>query len=327
MLKLKNTPINPGLRIVLPEDWHEKLVKLSIVPYPYEYIVTGYVEGFEPYYICMAGDSKIALTECCIRYLTADEVPDSNMGFSLDEYLPVENTQILVTLNRNPSEVIPCTMIIEVQSTQIVNESLLAFTFYLDYLNGNGITNIRYYTFGPSKSTWKFLLLEDETYMTDYEKMFKDTYIHKRYVLKSCNILAQYLENKGATYHATELRKRAKVHDESKVSCVDELMALSRIINDKTSLKDANRQLSIIKKDAIKLHWKHNSHHPEHYASPIDMSRLDIMEMCCDWHARSTQFHTNFLEYVKKNQENRFHFPEWMFKEIWHYCEVLNSAP
>ena len=125
------------------------------------------------------------------------------------------------------------------------------------------------------------------------------------------------------TAHAEELRRRAKVHDDSKMSCTDELHALSRIINDKTTLRNASAQLSPIKKDAIALHWKHNSHHPEHFKSVIDMTRVDVMEMCCDWHARSTQYKTDLLEFVKKQQEERFHFPEWMFAEIWHYCEIL----
>ena len=105
----------------------------------------------------------------------------------------------------------------------------------------------------------------------------------------------------------------------------DELSALARIINDKSTLRDSTKQLSQIKQDAIKLHWKHNTHHPEHFKSPTDMSRLDVMEMCCDWHARSVQYETNFLDFVKKRQKDRFHFPIWMFEEIWHYCEILDS--
>jgi len=100
---------------------------------------------------------------------------------------------------------------------------------------------------------------------------------------------------------------------------------LSRIINDKTSLKDASKQLTPLKKDAIALHYKHNTHHPEHFKSVLDMSKLDILEMCCDWHARSSQYGTNFLGYVETQQKERFHFPEWMFSEIWHYCQVLAS--
>ena len=73
------------------------------------------------------------------------------------------------------------------------------------------------------------------------------------------------------------------------------------------------------------MHWKHNSHHPEHYKNPIDMEKIDILEMCCDWHARSTQYHTDLMTFVNTQNEIRFHFPDWMFSEIVHYCEVLLS--
>ena len=124
------------------------------------------------------------------------------------------------------------------------------------------------------------------------------------------------MEREGANEHAKMLRERAKVHDNSKISCQDELFALSRIINDKSSLKNPDIQLSQIKKDAIALHWKNNTHHPEHFNSPIDMSRLDIMEMCCDWHARSTQYGTDFLVYIKNNKITVFIFRIGCFRKF-----------
>lgn len=37
---------------------------------------------------------------------------------------------------------------------------------------------------------------------------------------------------------------------------------------------------------AIRHHYEHNSHHPEHYAGGVrGMSLLDLMEMLCDWDA------------------------------------------
>ena len=55
------------------------------------------------------------------------------------------------------------------------------------------------------------------------------------------------------------------------------------------------------------------------------MNEVDILEMCCDWHARSIQYHTDFLSFVKIRQENRFHFPKDMFDKIWKYCLILNK--
>lgn len=332
MLKLNVVALKEGLRFPLPEAWHDKLVTLGkIANCPYEFIITKVdkdISSKETYYICESEKGKkvqIAIEEYAMKYLVAQEVPDSNIGFSFKDFLPLENTSMLVTNVRNPSEVVPGFFQLEVSSTALHDISFVTLSFKINYMNGIGLASVKYYTEGSKKSTWKFLFHQDESYMSDYEKTFRDTMIHKSYVEKSANKLIRYLEKEGASEHANLLRERAKVHDNSKVSCSDELHALSRIINDKTSLKDASKQLTPLKKDAIALHYKHNTHHPEHFKSVLDMSKLDILEMCCDWHARSSQYGTNFLGYVETQQKERFHFPEWMFSEIWHYCQVLAS--
>lgn len=335
MLKLSVIPIKEGVRINIPEVWHDKLVNLGkVANCPYEFFLSQIHKDSsskQKYYICegekreKSKKVKIVFSEYAIKYLLADEVPDSNIGFSFKEFLPLENSSILITNMRNPNEVVPATFNLEVGSVEINDESFIFLSFILNYINGIGFTSVRYYTEGSKKSTWKFLFHDDESYMSDFEKTFKDTMVHKSYVEKSAAKLIRYLEKEKAFQHAKQLKERAKNHDNTKISQPDELYALSRIINDKSSLKNANNQLSPLKKDAIMLHYKHNSHHPEHFQSILDMNKLDIMEMCCDWHARSTQYKTNFLEYVKIQQENRFHFPDWMFAEIWHYCQILSS--
>lgn len=235
----------------------------------------------------------------------------------------MENTDILITNVRNLSIVQPAFFCINIEEITLPKYGKMLFLdFRLDFKNGNAFTSLSYYT-TKNKVTWKFLFNADISYMTDYERMFQDTFIHKKFVEKSTQKLANYLLSIRAENHAKELIERGKNHDISKITCEDELRALSMIINDKTSLKDANNTLSQFKQDSIKLHWKHNSHHPEHFKTPIDMKKIDIMEMVCDWYARSMQYETDFLEYVKTNQEKRFHFPEFMFAEIWHYCEIL----
>lgn len=333
MLKLVNESIKIGARVVLPESWHEKVLSFSKCDtFPYEFIVEEIAKEKtlkEIYYICRAEKKengkifRIALTEYAIKYLFSYEVPDLNVGLSFDEYLPFEDSKIMITNMKNPNEVVPAVFKVEAELIEINEKSIIYLNFIIDYINGSGFTSVRYYIGGRNRSFWKFLMHEDVSYMTDYEKMFRDTLIHKGFVTKSCEKLAKYLESEGAVEHAKMLRERAVIHDDSKISCEDELHALSRIINDKSSLMDSSKQLSPIKLDAIKLHWKHNSHHPEHYKSAIDMSKLDIMEMCCDWYARSMQYGTDFLGFVEQRQKERFHFPDWMFVEIMHYCKVL----
>ncbi len=332
MLKL-TTKLEIGMRFSLPEGWHEKLMNFSMVStFPYDFTIEEvYKQGKRTYYLCTSEKNvrgkkvKIVITKDVAKYIFSKEVPDLNNGLSFKEYSPMLGAKLLITNERQPSEVIPGILELETGLVEINEESFKYLYFKINFVIGNGFTDLSYYSESCKKYTWKFIDNDDESYMTDYERMFKDTIIHKAYVRSSAEKLAQYLEKNGAIEHALLLRQRAEVHDNSKLTCADELNALSRIINDKSTLKDANKQLSPIKKDAIELHWKHNSHHPEHFKSAIDMSKLDIMEMCCDWYARSIQYKTNYLEYVNKQNELRFHFPEWMFAEIIHFCNVLNS--
>ena len=333
MLKLKSE-LKQGMRIVLPEEWRNKIMGFSsATTFPSEFIIDEIEKNKEQkkvYCICKPSITSqnsdgIVLLEYAAKYLLADEEEDSNIGLSFKDYLPSEHSKVLITNERNPSDVVPGIMNMQVGLIALKGKSYISLDLIVDYMNGDGFTSVSYYSTGNKKATWKLLLHPDTSYMTDYEKMFCDTIIHKQQVEKSCEKLATYLEKEGAINHAKRLIERSKVHDDSKISCAEELRALSSIINDKTSLIDPSIILSQIKQDAIKLHWIHNSHHPEHFKSPTDMTRLDVMEMCCDWHARSIQYGTPFLEFVRDRQENRFHFPDWMFKEIWHYCEVLNS--
>lgn len=333
MLKLdSNLELKKVSQIYLKEDWHSKVIEVTgFSDYPYQFDMVCKVKDpslLSSVYIFEAFNSqkekvRIALSCNVVKYLYADDVADANIGFSFSEYLPIENTDILITHVRNLSIVQPAFFCINIEEVTLQKYgNIIYLDFRLDFKNGAGFTSLTSYT-KVNKVTWKFLFNSDITYMTDYERMFQDTFIHKSFVEKSTKKLADYLISIGAENHAKELIERGKSHDFSKITCEDEMRALSMIINDKSSLKDASKSLSQIKQDSIKLHWKHNSHHPEHYKTCMDMTRLDVMEMACDWYARSLQYDTDFLGYVKEKQKTRFKFPEFMFAEIWHYCEIL----
>ena len=155
-------------------------------------------------------------------------------------------------------------------------------------------------------------------------KYLDDTIIHKIYVLQSGRILSDYLTKNGQFDLAIGLLKRCSSHDNSKFE-MEEIATLISI-KDKSNFKDPKVQLDDLKKQAIRVHWNNNSHHPEYYESPLDMSELDILEMACDCHARSVEFGTDFLEFIEIRQKERFHFPESMFAKYYNYCEVLNRG-
>lgn len=157
-----------------------------------------------------------------------------------------------------------------------------------------------------------------------YLFQIKDFIEHKKYILEGGLKLIEYLLEEKEDDLAIELLKRLSIHDNSKLR-EDEFSELCKIPVNKNSFINATEILDEQLKKSIQLHWKHNSHHPEYFENIEDMLELDIMEMCCDWYARSLQYNTDFLSFVQTRQENRFKFPKEMFKKIWHYCIILKE--
>lgn len=152
----------------------------------------------------------------------------------------------------------------------------------------------------------------------------EDAFTHKKYVFDSALKMAKYLIDNGDEELGITLLRRAAKHDNSKLED-EELEALSRISCDKDSLENAGEKMTDYKKKAIELHWKNNRHHPEFFSDVSNMDEIDIIEMVCDWHARSCQYNTDLIEFCETRQENRFHFPEDMYQRIHKYCEIIIS--
>ena len=147
---------------------------------------------------------------------------------------------------------------------------------------------------------------------------------HKKYILESGTILVKHLLKENKDEEAFKLLKRLAVHDNSKLE-KEEFCFLCNIPVDLGNFINENEIISDSLKKSIELHWKHNKHHPEYFKDVTKMSEIDIMEMCCDWYARSLQYQTDFISFVKTRQETRFHFPNKMFDKILYYCEILNK--
>lgn len=153
------------------------------------------------------------------------------------------------------------------------------------------------------------------------KQQIEDTLTHKKLVIDSGYKMCQYLFNNKQEKLALDLLNRIILHDNSKFSH-EELYGLASI-NNKKALSDPNILLSAEQQKQVELHWKRNKHHPEYFNDYSEMEEIDIIEMCCDWHARSVQYGTSLMEFVKIRQENRFHFPDKMYKKILKYCEIL----
>ena len=120
------------------------------------------------------------------------------------------------------------------------------------------------------------------------------------------------------------LLKRGVTHDNSKIDN-NEFKSMASIFKSKECFKKASYKLTTAETAAIESHWKKNRHHPEYFENPSEMTELDMIEMVCDWFARSIQYETDFIPFILERQENRFKFEEGQFKKIMYYCELLES--
>lgn len=119
------------------------------------------------------------------------------------------------------------------------------------------------------------------------ELLINDTLVHKYYVWQSGLKLSSELERLGIAHSKImRLLYRCKVYDNSKLTEINERKALESIADDTSCLGNAHSVIDGYKRSAIEMHWRNNTHHPEHFSSYEFMSELDILEMICDWYAR-----------------------------------------
>ncbi len=160
----------------------------------------------------------------------------------------------------------------------------------------------------------------------DTEKLSKemnDTLVHRACVMRSGQYLSRFLIHRNRSVDAIRLIGRCSVHDMSKIQNTEEFMALASIVDEISDMQNVEHVLSKEQVNAIRLHWKRNSHHPEYYDNSNDMSEMDLLEMACDCHARSKQYGTDLIEYITIQQELRFHFDKEHFRKLKSYCVAL----
>ena len=159
--------------------------------------------------------------------------------------------------------------------------------------------------------------MTNETYA-----QLEDIFLHKKLVFDSCLKMSKYLHSIGKDDFAIEICRRAALHDNSKLDD-NELNNFCKLDKSKVLLKNPYAQIDGDTERVIEIHWHKNRHHPEFFNDISQMDEIDIIEMCCDWHARSVQYGTDLLEFARIRQENRFHFDDETFKRILEYCKAL----
>lgn len=116
---------------------------------------------------------------------------------------------------------------------------------------------------------------------------------------------------KFMTIAIMELQHRADFHDASKLEAPEAEMFAEFGPKLRGMTYDPNNPDSEYEKcreqmgEALKHHYAHNTHHPEHFEHGVDeMNLLDVLEMFCDWMA-ATMRHDDgdIVKSIVKNME------------------------
>lgn len=152
-----------------------------------------------------------------------------------------------------------------------------------------------------------------------------DTLAHRQHFYAACLIMIDYLYVCDRFDDALDLARRCSLHDHSKFDD-DEIKQFIQLPIEEYNKKTSREPLTQEQMKCLETHWKKNRHHPEFFSNPDNMSEIDIMEMVCDWFARSMQYGDDFMYYANVIARNRFGFGEETFAKVLSYCEVLNKT-
>lgn len=164
-----------------------------------------------------------------------------------------------------------------------------------------------------------------ETKRKRIQEHVNDTLIHKQCLINSCVKMINCLYDCGRDDDALALAKRCSLHDHSKLQTeeIDSFVCLPKEDHD----GKPNGILTDEQRKYIEIHWKKNRHHPEFHDDYHQMSEIDIIEMVCDWHARSKQFGNvmSLVEFLNDTQMKRFGFDAELYERILVYCEIFDN--
>lgn len=129
---------------------------------------------------------------------------------------------------------------------------------------------------------------------------------------------------------ADELRRRAEVHDASKLESPE-----VEVFNEYTpKLKDSTygseQYKSFLEGMGVGLahHYAKNSHHPEHYPDGIrGMCLLDITEMLCDWKAATLRHANGDLRKSIDLNQKRFGYSDELKAILVNTAERMGLMP
>ncbi len=125
----------------------------------------------------------------------------------------------------------------------------------------------------------------------------EDTKGHQRRVAEMLTIISLQLLKRGTSHDASKLEDPEK----EMFDRVTPLLKNSTYLSDDymKTLEEMNKGLD--------HHYRHNSHHPEHFRNGVEgMTLMDIVEMFCDWKAASERHADGDIEDSMDVNRHRF---------------------
>jgi len=140
---------------------------------------------------------------------------------------------------------------------------------------------------------------------------------HIKNVEENCLILGKKLIKNGEIDLGHQLIANGFIHDSSKFRGIEwqQLVANDNLETTKLKLKMA-----------IYQHHSTNLHHPEAWVGGIkSMSLVYLLELLCDWKARSEESGTSLMDYINNSATKRFGFDknDEVYKILIKYMDLL----
>lgn len=129
---------------------------------------------------------------------------------------------------------------------------------------------------------------------------------------------------------ATELLKRGKLHDQSKLRHpeVSVFTDFTPRLANSVYGSDEYKTFLAAMKPALDHHYANNSHHPESYSNGVDgMDLFDVMEMLMDWRAASTRHATGCIHKSIEINIKRFNLSPQLASILKNTAERLWPQP
>lgn len=141
---------------------------------------------------------------------------------------------------------------------------------------------------------------------------------HMENVRENCIVVGKHLIENGEVALGRSVIRNGICHDVSKLDGVEWDI---RLFECKKQNKEQKHDLE----RAIGHHISTNEHHPEFWNGIQNMPEVHVIEMVCDWKARSTEFGTDLRNWIEETAKEKygFHTCDKVYSMIFKYVEIL----